>query len=259
VRFDAVVLGLAAGLFVAMLVFLEIGHRLGRRRLERDPEAARAGVASVEGAVFALLGLLIAFTFSGAASRFDTRRHLIVDETTATSTAWSRVDLLPDEAQPAIRDSFRRYLDARLAAYRKLPDVDAAFRELAHAQRIQDELWARAIEALRPPSLAPVRILVLAPLNQMFDVATARTLATRMHPPPVVFAMLGFVAIAGALFAGHAMAAARERSWLHVVGLPLAVAVAVFVIVELEYPRLGFIRVDDFDQALVELRATMTK
>ena len=242
-----------------MVVFLEFGRRLGRRRLDQDPEGGRAGVASAEGAVFALLGLLIAFTFSGASSRFDARRQLIVQETTATSTAWSRLDLLPDDAQPAVRDAFRRYFDARLAAYRKLPDVDAARRELAHAQGIQDEVWSRVIEALRPPGLAPVRILVLAPLNQMFDVATERTLATRMHLPPVVFAMLALVALGGALFAGHAMAAARRRSWLHVVGFPVAIAVAFFVIIDLEYPRVGFIRVDPFDQALVELRATMTK
>jgi hypothetical protein len=254
-----VFVAIAVVLFGGMLVFLEVGRRLGRRRLDQDPERGRTGVGAVEGAVFALLGLLIAFTFSGAASRLDARRHLIVQETTALSTAWSRVDLLPGEAQPAIRDAFRRYLDARIAAYRKLPDVDAARQELAHAQSIQDELWGRVIEALRPADMAPVRILVLAPLNQMFDVATERTLAALMHPPRIVFVMLALVALAGALFAGHAMAAAQRRSWLHVVGFPAAIAFAVLVIIDLEFPRLGFIRVDAFDQALVELRATMTK
>ena len=70
---------LCLGLFVAMLVLLEVGRRVGARRLAQDPEGAEAGVGTVESAVFALLGLLIAFTFSGAATRFDARRELIVE------------------------------------------------------------------------------------------------------------------------------------------------------------------------------------
>ena len=67
----------AMGLFLGMLILLEVGRRIGARRLAEDSTGATAGVGTVEGAVFALLGLLIAFIFSGAASRFDTRRQLI--------------------------------------------------------------------------------------------------------------------------------------------------------------------------------------
>ena len=49
-------------------------YRIGVQRIAKEPEEAQAGVGAVEGAVFGLFGLLIAFTFSGAASRFDTRR-----------------------------------------------------------------------------------------------------------------------------------------------------------------------------------------
>jgi hypothetical protein len=58
------------------------------------------------------MGLLIAFTFSGAASRFDTRRQLVVEEANAIGTAYLRLDLLPASAQSALRESFRRYLEA---------------------------------------------------------------------------------------------------------------------------------------------------
>jgi len=112
----------AGGVFVGMILLLEVGRRLGRRRQGRDEEGARAGLGAVEGAVFALLGLLIAFTFSGAAARFDTRRQMIVEEANAIGTAWLRLDLLPPAAQPELRDLVRRYLDARLAIYEKIPD-----------------------------------------------------------------------------------------------------------------------------------------
>src|SRR5499426_1470262 len=105
----------AVTLFLGILLLLEVGRRMGIRRIAKEAEGARAGVGAVEGAVFGLLGLLIAFTFSGAASRFDTRRQLIVEETNAIGTAYLRLDLLPAATQPALREHFRRYVEARLA------------------------------------------------------------------------------------------------------------------------------------------------
>ena len=101
------VLLFAVGLFLGMLILLDVGRRIGAQRLAEDREGAEAGVGAVDGAVFALLGLLIAFTFSGAATRFDTRRQLIVEETNDIGTAYLRLDLLAPEAQPGLREKFR--------------------------------------------------------------------------------------------------------------------------------------------------------
>src|SRR5262245_52835786 len=112
--------------FLGMLGLLEVGRRIGARRVASDPEGARTGIGPIDGAVFGLLGLLLAFTFSSAASRFDVRRQLIVQETNAIGTAWLRIDLMPAGAQPELRDLFRRYLDSRLEMYRLLPDLEGA-------------------------------------------------------------------------------------------------------------------------------------
>jgi hypothetical protein len=79
-----------------MMVLYELGRRLGVRRRDKDPEGSRLGLGPVESAPFGLLGLLIAFTFSGAASRFDVRRNLITEEANLIEQAWRRVDLLPE-------------------------------------------------------------------------------------------------------------------------------------------------------------------
>jgi hypothetical protein len=68
------------------------------------------------------MGLLIAFTFYGAETRFETRRSLIVDEANAIATAYLRLDLLPEDAQPELRENFREYVKSRLAIYQKIPD-----------------------------------------------------------------------------------------------------------------------------------------
>ena len=51
--------------------------------------------------------------------------------------------------------------------------------------------------------------------------------------------------------------ASKTRSWVHIVGFAGILAVTVFVIMDMEYPRLGMIRVDSFDQVLVDLRQSM--
>jgi hypothetical protein len=91
----------------------------------------------------------------------------------------------------------------------------------------------------------------------MIDITTTRTMAAQMHPPAIIIAMLFGLALASALLAGYAMAAAKSRSWLHMIGFALATGFAIYVILDMEYPRLGLIRVDAFDQALVEFRQSM--
>ena len=245
----------AVALLICMLFLLEIGRRVGQRRMETDAEGARAGLGAVDGAVFALLGLLIAFNFSGAAARFDNRRQLIVEEANAIGTAYLRLDMLPEKDQPPLRDKLRKYVDARLLAYKKLPDISAARAELAVATKIQSEIWRDAVAACRAYPLATM--LLLPALNAVFDIATTRTMAAQMHPPKIVFAMLAGLALASSLLAGYGMAASRTRSWILMLAFTAMMALAVYVILDMEFPRFGLIRVDAFDQALIDVRASM--
>ena len=127
----------AFGVFLGMMLCLEVGWRIGRRGRLPEAEGAATGVRVVEGAVFGLLGLLVAFTFSGAATRFDTRRQLIVEEINAISRAYVRLTLLPPAAQPALRERFRQYVEARREVYRRLPDIAAAEAEETRVTQLQ--------------------------------------------------------------------------------------------------------------------------
>ena len=84
-----------SGLFVCVLAAMLFGVATGRRRRKELGETAELGTSAADGAVYALLGLLIAFTFSGAASRFDERRGLIVEEANSIGTAWLRAPPVP--------------------------------------------------------------------------------------------------------------------------------------------------------------------
>jgi hypothetical protein len=245
----------AAVLIAGMIACSEAGRRLALRRAAHDRGATWNGVGVVEAAVFALLGLVIAFTFSGAVTRFDARRDLIIKEVNAIGTAWLRLDTLPEASQPALRDSFRRYLDSRILAYRLLPDVAAAMAEFQNSQRLQQEIWSQALAAAQLSHAATV--VIVPALNEMFDIATTRTLTTKIHPPLVIFVMLFVLALVCAALAGYSMAQSPSRDWLHMAAFALAIGLAFYVIVDIEYPRLGLIRVSALDQAMVDLRNSM--
>jgi len=244
-------------LFFGVLACIELGRRFGKRLQKQGTDPSKSGTGAVDAAVFGLLGLLIAFTFSGAASRFDARRMQIVNEANAIGTAYLRVDLLPAESQPEIRDLFRAYTDARLGVYRAIPDMEKVRAQQASALAIQEKLWAKGVAAcVRAPTPAVMSLMVPA-MNEMFDVATLRTAAADLHVPTIVMGMLFVIAMGCALLAGFGMSAAKGRSLMHYLGFALLIALAVFVILDLEFPRLGLIRVDSFDPYLEGVRAGM--
>jgi hypothetical protein len=247
----------AVALSAGVLVLLEIGRRIGVRQLAEEGETASKGVGAIEGAIFGLLGLILAFSFSGALTRFDARRHLVVEEANDIGTAWLRVALLPADAQPPMRDLFRRYLDSRIEFYRKVPDMEAVKAEQARSAKLQSEIWALAVSSTREAGTAQAPMLLLPALNAMFDITTTRTEAARVHPPLMIFGMLGALTLACSLFAGYDMAIRRRLNVLHSVAFAAVLSVTAYVIIDLEYPRLGFIQISDSDQVLVDLRKSM--
>jgi hypothetical protein len=247
----------AGVLFVGTLVCLRIGWRLGHKRLKAEGENAHAGLGAVEGGIFGLMGLLIAFTFTGAASRFNERRELITQQVNAIGTAWLRLDLLDAGTRTEMRELFRGYVDAQLELSRVSANPEAAEAVATRFSTLQGRIWEKAIGAVKTGVSQPLAQALLPPINEMFDLAESRGLARRQHTPRSIFLMLGLLVFISALMAGFGMAKANRQSLLHVLGFATVMALSVYFILDLEFPRLGLVRVDDFDLALVELRDSM--
>jgi hypothetical protein len=163
--------------------------------------------------------------------------------------AWLRLDLLPVAAQPPLREKFRQYMDARLAFYHKLSDFESDWAEQARTTASQTEIWKAAVAACRDSSSTPATMLLPA-LNQMIDITTTRTAAVGTHAPLVIYVMLG-------LLAGYGLATGKARNWFHGSAFAVIMTLAIYVILDFEFPRLGLIRLNAFDQVLVDVRQTM--
>jgi TM2 domain-containing membrane protein YozV len=250
--------GFTLGLFIAMLLCFDLGRRFGVGRLSLDPDGVTKGSGPVEAAVFGLLGLLLAFTFSGAAARFEERRFLIATEANEISTAYQRVDLLPESAQPEIRELFRRYLETRIVVYR-----DAA-NEALTASRVDDTvalqvlLWEKALAATADPTArAAAAMLLLPSLNDMFDIAATRAAAMDDHPPAIIFVLLVCLSLMASMLAGYVLCVGKGRNWFYMLLFSTTISLTLYVIIDMEYPRYGLIRVDAADQTLIDLREPM--
>jgi hypothetical protein len=69
--------------------------------------------------------------------------------------------------------------------------------------------------------------------------------------------MLFGLGLGGSLLAGFGMAAAAARSWIHMLVFAATLTVALYVVTDMEYPRLGLIRIESFDHFLVDAHEQM--
>ena len=238
-------------LFIAMVLVLEAGRRLGRRS-RHEADNTGTGFGAVEGAVFGLLGLLIAFSFSGASNRFNARRALIAEEANAAEAAYMYVDLLPEGIQTNVRDLIREYLDLRIAIYRRLPNFEYDSPEMKRSEELRKRIWSLATRAGPEPNEA-----VLAALMRMFEDGNLRIDAHKTHAPGVLYGVLVIFSLACALLAGYGMSSSKARSWTHIFGFALILAISVYLILDLEHPRAGLINIESYDQVLVNARNAM--
>jgi len=255
--YNAIAFLIVLGLFAGMLLLLIIGQRLGQRSLGQETDVVRSRLTGVETAIFGLMGLMIAFTFSGAAARYELRRQLVVEEANTIGTAYLRLDLLPAASQPALREKFRQYVAARIAVYRVLPDIGASDAQAAIAMTLQNEIWTGVLAVLKeaPPQAT---IVVIPALNEMIDVTTTRAIAAHTHTPKLIFAVLLILGLVCSLLTGYVLAYTKTRhAWIHLFAFAVVVTLTIYVIFDLDYPRFGFIQLDFADQALIDLLAGM--
>jgi hypothetical protein len=242
----------AAITFGGILLFLWLGNLVSTATNSSAGEIK--GIGAIEGALFGLLGLMIAFTFSGAAGRFEDRRHLITDEANAIGTAWLRIDVLPADAQPAIRNLFLQYMDNRATVYQNNKTAEDREIKLKLTADLQQKIWSSAVQASQQPDAKnQAAMLMLPALNEMIDITTTRQVATQNHPPLIIFVLLEALTFVTAFLAGFGIADTSPQTRMHKLVFALIMSLTLCVTVDLEYPRAGFIRIDDADQPIIDL------
>jgi len=235
-------LSVGFGLVLTLLAALEAGFRTGRRTAARRPPDSGAQIGAIQGAVLGLLGLLLAFSFSAAGSRFLERQDLIVQEANAIGTAYLRADLLAEPHRTDLRAALKRYTEHRLEVSRGLRTGFGAA-ELAEIERLHANIWAaaRAGVAVTPAAMMGV----LPPVNEVIDLHSTRLAASRKHLPPLVMGLLIACSLLAAADIGYGCGLAGRRNAPMTVSLVLLIGTALWITIDLDHPRAGFMQLSD--------------
>jgi len=243
-------------LLIAMLVLIETVRRAALQPAAKGLVGVGGNLGKIQGAIFAVFVLLVAFTFSRAASRFNEKRRLVAEEANTVGQAYLRLQLVPQQSQSELEALLRRYVDSRLRTYSRLANSEAAAAEIAESKKIQEVIWTKAVNATQLPNSDPdAGTLLLPALNKLFDITNApRVALNEIHSPRIIYALLFGLGLLCSLLAGYRMASGRNRGWLHIMGFTAITVIIVYVILDVEYPSTGLIRLEAADQLLVDVR-----
>lgn len=238
------------GSFLLFLLSLFIGYWTGRKVRKEGEQDTQ--VNTILAAILGLLGLLLAFTFSMAAARYDVRRNLVVQESNAIGTAYLRTQMLPEPHRTQISDLLRVYVEVRLEFYDA--GVDQVRLELAidKTEQIQAQLWQEtvAVSAIDPRSV-PAGLFTES-LNEVIDLHAARLAAMKNRVPEAVVDLIFIASILTVGLLGYSLGLAQHRNLVPTVLAVLLIVVIIGVTIDLDRPRRGLITVSQ--ESMIQLQ-----
>ncbi len=252
--FDSIpLLVLFVGTVVVTLAAIAAGVWFGRRSRARIGDEATGPVGGVVGATSGLLAFMLAFTFGGAASRFDARKDLLLDEVNAIGTSYVRASLIPEPHRSGARRLLREYVDLRAGI---VPTADGVKRVLQESARIHARLWSHAEALAAADRSSEIDSLFIASLNDVFDLHTSRAtvaLHARVVPSVWLFLLLITLLAMGAL--GYDFGLSGSRRYKVTLVLALTFAAVIVLIADLDRPGEGMVRVSQ--QPMLNLQRQM--
>jgi hypothetical protein len=241
----------ALGLIVGVVAAHEIGFWLGSTTRSKDEPFDRQ-VGLVRTSTAALVAFLIGFAFSGAASRFIDRQDIIVKEANALGTAYLRADTIAEPQRSELKAAIKEYTDDRVTLLSRegRGQIEAL---LAKVSGLHERMWKSVIEATRDN--APLMAVVLPPINEIIDLHSMHLAMARRHlPVPIMAMLLGTAAIGVGMIGFGNGRVGRRFSVLDAV-YGIALAAALWMTIDLDYPGIGLIRVSNLP--VVETLAAM--
>jgi hypothetical protein len=227
----------------------ELGYRLGRWYQKRTPDEKEGTTGLLVGSLLALLAFLLAFTIGMAASRYDTRRGLVLAEANAIGTTFLRAGYLPAPYDAQSQNLLREYVPLRIS----VNDNDQLISNYVRTIEIQDELWALTEELAREFPDSTVLAIYIESVNEMFDLQNERVVAgiyARVPETVLYMLLIGGVLTVGMV--GYNAGLTRKRSFVSAVILIVLMSAVIMLVIDLDRPRDGLLTVSQ--QALIDVQ-----
>lgn len=249
---------IAVVFFLLILLVNWLGFRVWKTKVKKNPDEVKDGMGTMEGSLLGLMALIMGFTFSLAASKFETRRQVIVEEANDIGTAILRCDLYPDSVRNLFRLDFQKYLAARISYYDAGDNevkIDAA---LMKASSHSDRIWRRAASLSQNLDNRVRSAQMIPALNSMIDIVTTRDAARIAKVPPIILWVLLMLTLISGFLAGYNQKGKRKNI-IMVVAFAAMTTITVYLIAELDRSRRGIINLDSAEKRIVDLRILFTE
>jgi hypothetical protein len=244
------------GLFLAAIILLlfalECGYRIGKWRHDHWPDERDQPVGGMVASILGLLALVLGFTFSMAASRFEDRRQVVLEEANAIGTTYLRARLLPEPEQTQLRNLLREYVDVRVQgiAAGKVDEV------VVQSEEFHGQLWVQATAAAEKSPNSIITGVFIQSLNEVIDLHAKRVMVgIRSRIPIVIWGGLFGLAVLGLTSVGYQAGLSTTRRSPAMLGLALAFSVVIALIADLDRGQEGLLRISQ--QALIDVQTTM--
>jgi hypothetical protein len=231
---------------------MEAGYRVGKYRHAFYADEKDQPVGAMVGSILGLLALVLGFTFSLAASRFDDRRQAVLEEANAIGTTYLRARLLPSPHDAQVKSLLKEYVDVRVRA----PSKATIAKAVSESETLHEQLWLQAKAAAEADTHSITTGLFIQSLNDVIDMHAKRMLVgLRSRIPLSIWAGLFGLAILGMAAVGYQAALSATCRSPAMIVMILAFAVVLFLIADLDRGQEGLLRVNQ--QALTDLQQSM--
>jgi hypothetical protein len=221
------------------LLTLEGGYQLGKWRHAHVAEEKAAPVGAMVASILALLAFMLAFTFGMAASRFDARRQVLLDEANAIGTAYLRARLLPEPERSETARMLREYVDVRVRGIEQQDVAQASSR----SAELHKQLWSQATTAAAKTPGSIMTGLFIQSLNDVIDLHAKRLFAGGSRIPLPIWMTLFVLGLLGMSSTGYQAGLSTTRRTPAMLILALAFSSVLFLIVDLDRAHEGFLQV----------------
>jgi hypothetical protein len=240
-------------LLTLILAAYELCFRLGRHYQKITDQEIKVQTNSIQGGILGLLALLLGFTFNMALQRFDSRTHAVIDEANAIGTAILRTQLLPKPYDSTAQVLLQQYVDLRL----EISSIDLTLEKDRAAINkrtdvVQNEIWAISIHAAEIDPRPVTTGYFINSLNDMIDARGERSAILQSHVPEVILFLLFIVFIINGALMGYSSGLSLKRAYIPTIMLTVLIVMVVFIIIDLDRPKRGLIKVKQ--DSLMELK-----
>jgi hypothetical protein len=225
--------------FIAMGLATRVGIALSKWHRGK-PDELHDTLGVLQASALTLLGLIIAFTFSMAVSRYDQRKNYEEAEANAIGTEYVRIDILPAANAAQLRPLLLSYLDQRILFYEARESSQLRQIELRKRQ-LQSALWS-AVVAPATAQQTPVMSLAVSGMNDVLNSEGYTQAAWWNRIPISAWCLTGIIAIFCNLLVGYGAPNLKTEPMLSLI-LPFILSISFMLIADIDSPRGGLIKV----------------